>query len=70
MCVGGGKVDRVALKACVQSVLSPCYHIRGEAEDERADEDANFLGGALPPLLLLSQTPLLHTDGAERHINA
>lgn len=52
----------------VQSRLVPCYHIGGEAEDERADEDANLFSGTLPPLLLLSETPLLHTDRqTDRH---
>lgn len=41
---------------------SPCNDIRSEADDERADEDADLLRGSLLPPLLLGQTPLLHTE--------
>ncbi len=31
----------------------PCYDIGGEAQDERPDENADFLSGPLAPFLLL-----------------
>lgn len=47
-------------------VMLPGENVWKEAEDEGTDEDADLLGGALPPLPLLRQTSLLHAEGQEQ----
>lgn len=49
----------IHMRTCILS--SPCDDIRREANQERANECADLLGGPLPPLLLLLQAFLANT---------
>lgn len=49
------------------NLCSPCKDIRGEAHHKCANECTDFLGGSLPPPLLLIQAFLAHTAKAHRY---